>query len=185
VGTTRSEALESARLLVELLSDEHGSTERILAGYLEAKARLSVWMYQLAVEQVKPAVDRLEEVKAEVEKRMALYADRIPEQYLRIRGFGRTHALIYAMLWLNQGKPVTADRLRVLTADAVHTERRTRELRELGLTIDAAQPGGQDAYLLRSRTPDVDAGAREQVRQNLMEAKNLPADQRQALIAKL
>ena len=63
MGTKRSEAVESTQLLVELLSDEHGSTERILMGYIEAKRRLSDWMSHLAMEQVTPAVGRLEEVK--------------------------------------------------------------------------------------------------------------------------
>lgn len=188
MGTTRREALESTQLLVELLSDENGSTERILLGYLEAKGRLSGWMRHLAMEQVKPAIGRLEEVKVEVGKRMALYADRIPEKYLRIRGFNEVHALLYAMLWLNQGKPVTTDRLRILTADAGQTERRTRELRDLGLTIEAVQSGSQDVYVLRSIVPDADEGAKEQIRRNLDEAKKakkLPEAEYQMLIAKL
>ena len=116
---------------------------------------------------------------------MALYADRIPKQYLQIRGFGKVHVLLYAMLWLNEGKPVTTERLRILTADAGQTERRTRELRDLGLAIDAAQRGGQDVYVLRSRAPDADAGAKAQIRRNLVEAKKLPETERQGLIAKL
>jgi hypothetical protein len=185
MGTTRDAVLDSARMLVDLLSDEHESPERILKGYLEARGLLSDWMYQLAVEQVKPAVGRLEEVKALVKKRMEyLFADRIPAQYLRVRGYRSTHAHIYALLFLNQGEPVTADRIRILTADAVHTERRIRELRALGLTIDAVQLGALDAYVLRSKEPDVNAAAKEQVKHNL-KSKSVQEEERKKLLAKI
>jgi hypothetical protein len=55
----------------------------------------------------------------------------------------------------------------MLTGDAVHTERRARELRDLGFTLEARHTGGADMYVLRGTEPDAAAGAAIQVAKNI------------------
>jgi hypothetical protein len=44
--------------------------------------------------------------------------------------------------------------LRVVTGDSVHTERRVRELRELGLDVQTSKDSGYDYYTLGSLDVD-------------------------------
>jgi hypothetical protein len=57
----------------------------------------------------------------------------------------------------------------MLTGDAVHTERRTRELRDLGFNLEAKHTSGTDVYILRSDVPDTAVGAAIQVKRNIRE----------------
>src|SRR5690348_6540821 len=54
----------------------------------------------------------------------------IPEKYLSVKKYGRTHAVLVQYLAERLGQSVPASRLRVLTGDQIHTERRVRELRD-------------------------------------------------------
>jgi hypothetical protein len=46
------------------------------------------------------------------------------------------------------GKPVDSDRLRVVTGDKTHSERRARELRELGFNVKTSEKDGSQFYTL-------------------------------------
>jgi hypothetical protein len=98
---------------------------------------------------------------------------RLPAKYLKVRGFGKSHARLVAYLVRSSGNEVSASELRMLTGDAVHTERRARELRDLGFELEAKHTGGTDVYLLRSAEPDVAAGAAIQVAQNIRGDRSL------------
>ena len=104
---------------------------------------------------------------------------------MKVRGFGRAHRLILAMLAERVGQTVSVGELRMLTGDAVHTERRARELRDLGLDVDAKHTAGADAYVLSSTVPDVVRAARDLTIKNIREDKALSEPARAALISKV
>jgi hypothetical protein len=64
------------------------------------------------------------------------------------------HGPLYAYLAAHVGEAVPAWRLRVLTAEQKETERRVRELRDLGLDVEASA----ETFTLRSLDPAIDAG---------------------------
>src|SRR5207247_1102148 len=101
----------------------------------------------------------------------------------RIRGYTSPHRDLFAYLSMRVGESVPAAMLRVLTGDAVHTERRARELRDLGLDVEAARSGGADAYVLRSVQPSLDEGSWNIVRLNIQGDRTLSVPDRDELIA--
>jgi hypothetical protein len=96
----------------------------------------------------------LERLENELRARLA---DVFPLEVVTIRRYGATHRKLFEYLTLHRGRPVPAARLRALTGDQIHTERRVRELRDIGLRIDAARRSGDNVYELTSEDPDVDA----------------------------
>ena len=80
---------------------------------------------------------------------------------------------------------MSADELRLLTGDAVHTERRARELRDLGLQIETFSSGGLSIYVLKNGTPDLAAGARATAARNIRNDKALGPAEREHLITSL
>jgi hypothetical protein len=92
-------------------------------------------------------------------ERLLEWADTFPGSKLpgasrKLTSLGRTHRLIFSYLLSREDSGADNEVLRVLTGDAVHTERRLRELREAGLKIAAAKRGGTSVYVLdRSALP--------------------------------
>src|SRR5689334_15870865 len=130
----KARAIESLGTLVELMIDAEPGDRRLIAAYLEAKRVLAKAFQALHVERYSGAAD-LGEVKSLLERAMATNYSGLPPQYLNLRGFGAVHDLIFAYLKHRVGQDVSADELRMLTGDAVHTERRARDLRVLGLQL--------------------------------------------------
>jgi len=64
------------------------------------------------------------------------------------------HEKLFQILLQRFDIDVPAGLLRVLTHDSVHTERRLRELRELGLDIGTSNSSGIDMYRLKSLNID-------------------------------
>jgi hypothetical protein len=165
----RVTALDSVATLGELLADSGAEDRRLVLAYLEAKHLLAEAFEAFAVEKyADPTV--LEEVKKALEPVMRQAYPRAPDKYLRVRGFVEVHARLLAYLVPRAGCDVSAAELRMLTADAVHTERRARDLRDLGFQLDARSTAGSDVYVLRSPVPDTVAGAA------LLVAKNIRTD---------
>jgi hypothetical protein len=97
------------------------------------------------------ALDRaLEQIESELRSRLAGV---FPLDAVVLRKYSDTHRKLYEYLYLTR-RPVSASRLRVLTGDQVHTERRIRELRDIGLRIDATHQSGQNSYELVNTAPD-------------------------------
>ncbi|MFJ6501876.1 hypothetical protein [Streptomyces sp. NPDC091879] len=69
------------------------------------------------------------------EKLQMEYGGVVPAKLLKVPYGGRTHERLFTLLQEKIGQAVPAEILRITTQDAVHTERRTRELRELGLDV--------------------------------------------------
>src|SRR5262245_3078693 len=124
----RLRATESVVSLGEILNDPDAGERRLMAAYLETKRLLAEAMQEFALERYadpKP----LEEVKSLLEHAMSTTYPSIPPKYRKVRRFVTVHAVLLAYLVRRVGEEVSADELRVLTRDAVHTERRARELR--------------------------------------------------------
>ena len=83
------------------------------------------------------------------------------------------------------GEPVSANELRMLTGDAVHTERRARELRDLGYQLTAKHVAGSDVYVLESPEPDLGAAAAYLVRKNITEDRGISKTRAAELIQSL
>ena len=161
------EAIASLQYLTSLLESQ-ADLDRVIDGYLETRRLLARTFRDLAhahLELVNPVLDG---VRTKVEHRMEeLYRGRVPPEYLAVRKYGTTHQLLAAYMFRQAGRPVPASRLRLLTGDQVHTERRVRELRDLGLNVEAARVAGENQYILTSQEPDVDRGAAIQLAQNI------------------
>lgn len=180
----RVKAAQSTELLAALFAEPSVDDERLLWAYLETKAALAEAMQALALEQLSDPVGLMDKAKLAIERQMAnAYADLLPAQYLHVSGFGRVHETLLAYLARRVGRDVDAAELRVITADAVHTERRVRELRDLGLPIIAGHAGGRDTYVLESLEPDTSAAARELVRKNVLGDRRITVDAKAALLS--
>jgi hypothetical protein len=161
------QAIASLQYLTSLL-ESGADLDRVIDGYLETRRLLAKTFRDLAHAHLEPVNPVLDGVRTKVEQRMAqLFGGRVPPEYLTVRRYGTTHQLLAAYLFRQPGRPVPASRLRLLTGDQVHTERRVRELRDLGLSIEAGRVAGENQYILASQEPDLDRGAAIQLAQNI------------------
>ncbi|WP_433490597.1 hypothetical protein [Nocardia grenadensis] len=174
----RGEAAVAVKELLEQL-EAGESAQDTFDAYLRAKSlaadAMQARMRQYLPERCGTFHDLRERLGTEIVRR---YRDVIPEKYLRVPYGSRTHEELFGVLFDDKGAPVPAARLRIVTADSVHTERRTRELRELGLDIDATKANGEDVYTLKSLEIDIEK-IRSIVRKNMEKDKGIPADERQ------
>ncbi|MEV5576628.1 hypothetical protein AB0L06_41925 [Spirillospora sp. NPDC052269] len=83
------------------------------------------------------------------------YGDRVPAPYLSVPYGSPLYEKLFLILLQRQGSEVPADLLRLVTQDSVHTERRVRELRELGLDIRTRKVAGANTYRLDSLDLDI------------------------------
>ncbi|MFC1430121.1 hypothetical protein ACEZDB_05540 [Streptacidiphilus sp. N1-3] len=137
--------------LNSLLQQPDESSQNLIDAYLFAKRALADSMQALLRTQIPRTCETFREMRSGLERTLTrLYGDRIPEQYLKVPYGSRTHEELFSILLERQGQPVEGVLLRIITADKVHAERRTRELRELGLDIRATRSQGADVYTLHS-----------------------------------
>lgn len=178
----RQSARIEVEVLAELLRDEETSERRLIAGYLEAKRALARAFEQLSVEKYND-VSHLESAKKMIEHAMKSNFTQVPGKYLRVSGFSRVHAMLLAYLVPRVGAAVYADELRMLTGDAVHTERRARDLRDLGFVLVASDhPGGQ-VYTLLDSVPAVQTAASTLIQRNIRQDRTLDEKTRAHLIS--
>ncbi|MFB8238765.1 hypothetical protein ACFC58_19665 [Kitasatospora purpeofusca] len=131
--------------------DAEADAQNLLDAYLYAKRLLAESMQALVRTTLPAECDTFRDLRAQLAARIAEeYTERIPARYLTVPYGSRTHEELFSMLLRRLGQPVSAALLRVVTRDSVHTERRTRELRELGLDIVTGHESGSDVYTLRS-----------------------------------
>lgn len=148
--SSRGELKRSYEELLQLLNED-SSTQDLLHGYLRAK-RLSAQAFQsLMLASIPDHRAAWEAVRKSVGHALvARYSGLLPEWALRVPYGSDTHRTLFCLLAEWRGEPVSADYLRVVAADAVHAERRVRELREIGLNVVAAKAHGYDSYTLTS-----------------------------------
>jgi hypothetical protein len=178
----RLSAAEAASLLSDLLRDDMSEPRSLIVSYLDAKRQLAHAFQSLSEELwLDPAP--LARVKSQIETAIQTQYPALPAKLKLVRGYGRVHELLFAYLADRTGVEVSADELRILTGDAVHTERRTRDLRDLGLRIDVFDSGGITVYVLRDQIPASGAGAASIVTRNIRDDRNLTARDREDLLA--
>ncbi|MGY1709128.1 hypothetical protein ACI8AC_06410 [Geodermatophilus sp. SYSU D00758] len=163
------------------LLDGDSRIQDLLDAYLRTK-RLSARAYQsLILESIPDHGAAWVAVRQSVEQGIQeRYAGLLPEWALKVPYGSATHKQLFCILLDRRGGPVSADYLRIVTADAVHAERRVRELRELGLDVVATKSSGDDTYSLASA--DVDLGVVPTlVGNNIRANKKIPDAERREL----
>ncbi|WP_329163554.1 hypothetical protein OHB49_26665 [Streptomyces sp. NBC_01717] len=109
------------------------------------------------------------------------YQGMIPLRFLRAPYSGKTHERLFSLLQENLARPVPAAMLRIVTGDNVHTERRARELRELGFDVHWHETKEISVYNLRSLDLDFNM-IPAVVRNKVKKSKSLTTDEKQRLL---
>ncbi|MGW2147396.1 hypothetical protein ACWCOT_24045 [Nonomuraea bangladeshensis] len=152
----RPDAVLAVKDLLNLLESDDGSSQDIFDVYLYAKRLLADAMearIKIDLDQPCKAFHDLRgKLRSIMEDR---YAAQLPAAYLTVPYGSSVHEKLFLTLLQRQGNEVPASLLRIVTADSVHTERRIRELRELGLDIVTAKASGSDTYKLDSLEIDL------------------------------
>ena len=177
----RVAALESVQLLGEVLADPSEEGRRLVDAYLEAKAVLAD-AFEARASELYGTSDELATIVQALEREMRVAFPLIPAEFRRVRGFGAVHGRLLAYLSVRRGDAVSGAELRTLTGDAVHTERRARELRELGLDLVARTTGGVDTYTLGPLAPDLSDAARRLIEKNIQSAGRLSDAEKNQLL---
>jgi hypothetical protein len=138
---------------LELIFDEYAYMRRTLRDGIAAVVKNSM---PDARAKLNAAADR-------VEHQLRLRNPAYDPSLLKVRRYNELHAVILEYLSLHVGGTVTGERLRFVTGDQVHTERRLRELRELGYRIEAVRVSGADSYKLESLEQDYEQAVRSQM----------------------
>ncbi|MEU8932679.1 hypothetical protein AB0D30_22695 [Streptomyces sp. NPDC048409] len=139
----------AVRELSSAFERESTPPDDLIDAYLFAKRHLAQSMQALLLSQLPSECPEFAELRANIQAEMEnRYADRIPERFLRVPYGSKVHELLFMILLRNLGNRVDSDRLRLATRDNVHTERRTRELRELGFNIATSELDGGQFYTL-------------------------------------
>jgi hypothetical protein len=175
----------AVKALGNFLEGSDGSPDDLVDAYLFAKRSLAQSMKALMLSQLStgcPEFGQLRKsIRAEMIKR---YAGRIPDQFLAVPYGSQVHELLFMVLMRSLGKPVGSDRLRIATSDNTHTERRTRELRELGLNIVTSEADGNQYYTLVDMEVDF-ARVPDLVAKVIRKSSALSSGDKGSLIAKL
>lgn len=167
-------ARSSVQRFAEHLQEQEAFSEDIAIEYYRMKRALAMDFQALALEAVPRDQYSLMDVKRAVADTMrGLFQGRVDASLLVIRRYTSPHPALFATLAARVGSPVPGWRLRILTGDKIHSERRTRELRDLGLQIDVAGKDDQATYCLKSTDADLVYGAAYQLRENAVQAKSL------------
>lgn len=180
----RRRAVEALEDLREVMADERVDERELIAQYLVAKQILAGAFEALAAERFGRSAALAEAVSA-IERALAASYPEVPASIRRVTGFGKAHRRLLGALMSRVGEPVSVIELRMLTGDAIHTERRTRELRQLGFTIDAVRASGLDSYMLTSGEQDVTGAARDLLKRRIEDAASLTDADRERLLSSL
>ncbi|MCP2249079.1 hypothetical protein [Lentzea aerocolonigenes] len=136
-------------LLVQLRSGT--SSQDLLDTYLYAKRLLAESMQAYVRLGLPERCEEFHELRAQLGTEMERrYGGTVPAAYLAVPYGSRVHEELFSLLLQRKGQNVEAALLRVVTADSVHTERRLRELRELGMDIVSLESNDIDYYVLGS-----------------------------------
>ena len=168
----------------EALLDE-SDFENVIDAYLRLRSVMARSFRQLAELHAtmtpSPVGQTVQAIGAALEHRVGTSA---PAEHLKVASFGTIHSVLLSYLMRHVGEPVSADRLRVLTGDQVHTERRVRDLRKLGYTIEAVAKDGKPHYVLGNVASNIVSAARNQFEKNLNGDRSLDSETRDMLLAR-
>jgi len=178
VSAELRKSLEDIELFAGLVRSQVDRTEvefeRLLDGYLDARRSLARQFCLVAQRYLLRGDSLLETTRKRIEQRMAeLYGNHIPAKYRVVHGYTSVHPILLQYLAQHLGNPVRSSKLRILTADQIHTERRVRDLRDLGFQVEWKKVSDEDQYILTSIEPDLGAAAALHVRKNIKDDKKL------------
>jgi hypothetical protein len=190
VSAELRKSLESLDLFSALVRSQVDRTdvdfERLLNGYLEARRSLAKQFCVVAQGYLLSGVTLMDTTRKRIEQRMGeLYGDRIPARYKAVHGYTSVQPILLEYLAQHIGNPVRSSKLRVLTGDQTHTERRVRDLRDLGFDVEWKKVSDEDQYILASVQPDLDRAAALLVRKNIREDKKLGKPEKNRLLSVL
>ncbi|GAA3419973.1 hypothetical protein [Streptosporangium vulgare] len=175
--------LAVVKLLDQLQSST--STQDLLDSYLYAKKLLAESMQAFIRTGIEERNETFHELRQRLHEEICRrYDGQVPAQYLKVPYGSRVHEELFTLLLQRRGTPVQADLLRVVTGDSVHTERRIREFRELGLDIHSSNENGHDVYMLGSLNIDT-TFIPTIVRNIIKKDKRLSEADRKALLKKI
>jgi hypothetical protein len=161
------------------------SFDRLLDGYIEARRSIAAQFRGLARETLISGEMTLDRVRREVSGHMRkLFWGKVGEQYVEVQGYGGVHPVLLEYLAQHVGEPVPSSRLRLLTGEQIHTERRVRELRDLGMAVDSKHSSGEEVYVLKTLEIDIDYAARCQLVENIKHDKSTSPAKRAQLLEK-
>ncbi|WP_328831191.1 hypothetical protein OHT77_28050 [Streptomyces sp. NBC_00252] len=171
--------------LSSALKEPDESPAAILDAYLFAKHALAQSMQSLLRSQLPASCVEFHELRARIQLEMhSRFSGHVPEQYLKVPYGTKANEELFAVLHQEIGSPVDNARLRTINADDVHTERRIRELRELGLDITSSTVNGRQHYTLCSLELN-SAKIRELVVKAIGKTKLLSKEQKDQMIVRL
>jgi hypothetical protein len=175
----------AVKALGKILEETDESPGDTIDAYLFAKRSLAQSMKALMLSQLPtdcPEFDQLREgIRAEMVNR---YAGVIPNQFLAVPYGSQVHELLFMVLMRSLGEPVDSARLRIATSDSTHTERRFRELRELGFNIVTSESDGNQYYTLVDMEVDFTM-VPDLVAKVIRKSSALSSSDKDSLIAKL
>ncbi|MGW7466831.1 hypothetical protein ACWGJT_19510 [Streptomyces xantholiticus] len=141
-------------LLSEILDQEdagHRDPQSLFEAYTYAKDITARAVQSRMLIHLPSENQKFRELHAAIQHQMnSRYGEVIPANLLKIPYGGQTYERLFSLLQENLAQPVPAAMLRIVTADDVHTERRARELRELGFDLAWYELDGISVYELRS-----------------------------------
>ena len=158
--------------------------ERLLDGYLDARRSLAKQFALVAQRHLLRGNSVLETTRSRIEKRMKeLYDQTIPDKYKIVHGYKSVQPILLEYLAQHVGNPVRSSKLRVLTGDQIHTERRVRDLRDLGFDVEWKKVSDDDQYMLTTIEPNLDRAAALQIRKNIRDDKKMAKSEKDRLLA--
>jgi hypothetical protein len=175
----------AVRELSSAFEREDSSPDGLIDAYLFAKRHLAQSMKALLLSQLPSECPKFAEMRARIETEMKnRYADRIPEQFLKVLYGSKVHELLFMILLRDLGRPVDSDRLRIVTGDQTHSERRARELRELGFSIETSEKDGSRYYTMADLEIDY-SKVPELIAKTIKKSGSLTEAQKDSLTARL
>lgn len=173
VETFKHQVRESDTESLDLTLERYVSFKRTMArlfrDFAEAKLQTGAPVIDKIYDQIRNALQAFNDGK-------------VPEKYLVVSPFNRTHTILLEYLARYVGTPVSGSKLRVLTGDQIHTERRLRELRDLGLHITSARVANDDQYILHSLELNLKHAATTQLLRNIKDDREIASRERAQLI---
>ncbi|MFD7750631.1 PIN-like domain-containing protein [Streptomyces sp. NPDC059757] len=170
---------------VEIADQTTREIDRALESYTHTTRQLHQDMREIIHEELPENCDEFHQILDSISEHLtSSYGGRIPQKYLYPHHRSRTHELFFSLLLQRLGEDVPVVLFQALSDHGIHTERRIRELRELGMDIESTRTEYGMTYRLNSLEIDP-AAAKSIVRRNISMNKSLSLSKREALLAEL
>lgn len=177
---------ELDRFREQLSSNQNESLDLTLERYVSFRRTVARLVRDHARKQLADHSKELDKIFAAIGRAMGAFDDgSIPPKYLVPSPYGQTHSDLLGYLVRHLGSPVSGSKLRVITGDQIHTERRLRELRNMGLDLTSERVFNDDQYVLRGLDVDLGRAAAAQIVRNIRDDRSLSKVERSKLIERV